>query len=70
MRERERLITVCDKCFCAGCWHGEIMCFDAQSAGTVQKSESQLKALAVEHPSAYSREKVERVCGSTVYVPL
>jgi hypothetical protein len=26
--------------------------------------------LAVEHPSNYSREKIERVCGSTAHVPI
>src|SRR4030042_3599611 len=32
-----KLITVCDKCFMASCWHGIFMCQDAQNAGTVGK---------------------------------
>lgn len=64
---RIRWITVCDKCLSASCWHGEFMCWESRSAGTVKKTESELDALHVEHPSNYSVEKVNRVCGSNEY---
>jgi hypothetical protein len=34
----DRKITVCDKCLCACCWHGEFMCDEAKYAGTVEKT--------------------------------
>lgn len=64
---RERLITVCDACLCASCWHGIFRCDDSQTAGTTKKTARQLRALNLEHPSYYSRKEVERVCGSTEY---
>jgi len=62
---RVRLITVCDKCFRACCWHGELMCQDSREAGTIQKTARELRMLNVEHPDNYSRKEVERVCGGT-----
>lgn len=61
---RPRLITVCDKCLQASCWHGEFMCFEARTAGTVRKTEAELDALHLEHPSHYSVENVARICGA------
>lgn len=29
MQDPDRLVTVCDHCLCASCWHGEFMCDDA-----------------------------------------
>ena len=46
----EELITVCDKCLMASCWHGEIMCWDSRSAGTTQRTRRELLALGLEHP--------------------
>lgn len=41
----DRMVTVCDKCLCACCWHGEFMCDEAKSAGTVDKSIRDLLAI-------------------------
>jgi hypothetical protein len=46
-----KLITVCDKCLQASCWHGEFMCDDARSAGTVDMTVAELALLNREHPS-------------------
>ena len=46
-----KLITVCDKCLRASCWHGEFMCDEARSAGTVEKTVAELTLLDREHPS-------------------
>jgi len=68
MMRRERLITVCDACLRACCWHGELFCEDYQTAGTTKKTARELRKLNLEHPSNYSRRHVELVCGSTEYV--
>jgi hypothetical protein len=47
------LITVCDVCRRASCWHGDFVC-DAVyevSAGTIQMTRRELLALNLEHPS-------------------
>ena len=64
-KRRERLITVCDACLCASCWHGIFFCQDYQTAGTVQKTSRELRKLDREHPSYYSRAEVERHAGGT-----
>lgn len=67
-KRRERLITVCDACLRACCWHGIFMCDDSRDAGLVQKTASELRKLNREHPSYYSRREVEKHCGGTDYV--
>lgn len=67
MSRRVRLIEVCDQCFRASCWHGEEMCGDARSAGTVLKTAAELRKINAEPPSYYSRENVERVCGDSIW---
>ena len=62
---RIRLITVCDACFRACCWHGIMMCDYSQGAGTVQKTAAELRKIGAEHPDYYSRKEVERVCGGS-----
>lgn len=47
---RIRLITVCDRCLRASCWHGEFMCEVSSIAGTVQKTAAELRRLNREHP--------------------
>jgi hypothetical protein len=47
----ETRVTVCDKCLQASCWHGEFMCNDARTAGTVEMTVAELAALNREHPS-------------------
>lgn len=42
-------ITVCDACFQASCWQGAFMCDYSSSAGTVQKTKSELELLALEN---------------------
>lgn len=46
----DKTITVCNKCLRACCWNGIFMCDDAQTAGTVEKTIAELKALDLEHP--------------------
>lgn len=58
------LVTVCDSCRCASCWHGEFMCEKSRSAGTVDVLASTLDRENREHPSYYSRERLARICGS------
>ncbi len=60
---KTRLITVCDKCFRASCWHGIFMCDDAVGAGLVTKTVAELKKLNVEHPSHYSVSEVRKHTG-------
>ena len=59
----DRMVTVCDKCLQASCWHGIFMCDEARYAGTVEKPVSELRRLKREHPSYYSVAAVRRVCG-------
>lgn len=59
----DRIVTVCSACLTASCWHGEMMCEDSRGAGTVSMPARELDKLGREHPSAYSVEKVRRVCG-------
>lgn len=65
--KRVRLITVCDKCFRACCWHGVLMCDASGSAGAVQKTAAELRKLGAEHPDYFSKREVERVCGTSDY---
>ena len=67
-KRRERLITVCDACLRACCWHGIFFCDDYLTAGTTQKTARELRKLGLEHPDYYSRKEVERVCGGTDWV--
>jgi hypothetical protein len=50
-RVEERLVTVCDKCLMASCWHGTFMCDDAQGAGLIEKTVAELEKLGREHAS-------------------
>jgi hypothetical protein len=36
-------VTVCDRCLRACCWHGEFMCDNARTAGTVVRTVKQLR---------------------------
>ncbi len=49
------LVTVCAECLTASCWLGESMCMRAHSATTVQRRESELRALGREHPSYWDK---------------
>lgn len=54
------IITVCDKCFTACCWHGDFMCDEARYAGTVEKSVGELRKLGLEHPSHWRVQLFEK----------
>ena len=58
-----RRVTVCAACLRASCWHGEFMCDEARSAGTVEIFAPTLRKLSLEHPSNYSPKKIREVCG-------
>lgn len=46
----EETIMVCDRCLRACCWQGEFMCDDAATAGVVEKTRAELRAINREHP--------------------
>jgi hypothetical protein len=49
-------ITVCSACLQSSCWQGKFYCDEYQTAGTVEKTRSELEALALEHPDNWTRE--------------
>ena len=57
------LVTVCASCRRAQCWHGDLLCDSASTAGTVDVPASQLDLEHREHPEHYSRENLLRICG-------
>jgi hypothetical protein len=61
--ENNKIIEVCSECFRASCWHGEFMCDDSQSAGTVLKTVSELSSLGLENSHHYENEKLVAVYG-------
>jgi len=50
------LITVCDACLTASCWHGGLMCDNNKNAGTVEKSIGELKKLNLENQDNWYRQ--------------
>ena len=65
---RDYLVTVCDACGRACCWHGLFYCEDYQTAGTKDVPASQLRKLKAEHSSYYSVRELMRVCGGVNYL--
>ena len=57
-KARERLVTVCSACLRASCWQGQFMCDAAQGAGTVERTVSDLRQMAREHPTWWDDEAV------------
>lgn len=55
----KKTVTVCDKCLTAACWQGRFMCQESQSAGTVEKTIEELKALDREHPDNWRNPQSE-----------
>ncbi len=51
MADDDRTVTVCGACLQASCWQGEFYCDDYKTAGTVEKTVAELRALNLEHPS-------------------
>lgn len=56
--EDDDLITVCSECLQASCWQAILFCEKADSAGVVQKTRRELKALNLEHPSYWKTDSV------------
>lgn len=42
-------VTVCANCLTAACWHGEFMCDEAYTSGTVSRTIKELRELNREH---------------------
>ncbi len=57
----DRMVTVCDNCLMASCWHGIFMCDESRYAGTINKPVSELLTLGREHPDYFSEKAVRRV---------
>lgn len=62
-KRRDYLVTVCDACCTASCWHGDFLCGRAGAAGTKQVMKSRLTQLALEAPYHYSRRRILEVTG-------
>ena len=54
----ERMVTVCDKCLQASCWHGIFMCDEARYAGTVEMPVSELLRLGHQSQPATAKTTV------------
>ncbi len=52
-----RKVTVCDKCLTASCWQGIFMCQENETAGTVQKTRTELRKLNLENPCYWKTDK-------------
>lgn len=55
--EDNDLITVCEKCLQASCWHGEFMCENAENADITQKTVKELRELKLEHEKNWIKQK-------------
>ena len=53
---KKSTVTVCSACLQATCWQGLFYCDDYRTAGTVEKTRSELEILALEHPSYWNRD--------------
>lgn len=49
------MVTVCDACLMACCWHGEFMCDKAGGAGTKDLPVAELRRLRRESEDYWSR---------------
>ena len=56
-----KVITVCNACLCATCWHGLFLCNESRNAGTVEKKVRDLKKLNLEHPKYWSIKHLNKV---------
>ena len=66
MREQEenKLVEVCDKCLTASCWYGEFMCDEADCAGTIFVTVSELRKDNREDEYYWSDVCMEKIYGS------
>jgi hypothetical protein len=62
-RKGGRQVMVCANCLCACCWHGEMMCWEAQDADTIMMPVSELRKLNREHSENFSVKKIVEVHG-------
>ena len=68
-QRRDYLVTVCDVCMRASCWHGLFICDGGQDAGTRDIASSELRKLKAEHPSYFTKAELMRVCGHVRDLP-
>ncbi len=59
--DKDRLITVCDACLTACCWHGIFYCDKYKTAGLVEKTVGELRILKREHPSYWSKKHLAKI---------
>jgi hypothetical protein len=57
------IVTVCDSCLRACCWHGLFMCDASRDAGTKELRASEVAKLDLEHHDYFSREQLLEVEG-------
>lgn len=62
------IITVCDKCFRASCWHGEFMCDEARDAGTTTRTVGQLKKLQYESMYHWKKQLTTPELGGKLFM--
>lgn len=62
-RPYDYLVTVCDKCRMASCWHGTFMCQQSDDAGTIEVLASTLDGEGREHPTYYSVKRLTAITG-------
>jgi len=53
----ERTVTVCAACLTASCWQYVFLCDKHKTAGTVQKTVAELRALGREHHSYWKSDE-------------
>lgn len=54
LRDKQRLVTVCDACLKASCWRGLFLCDDYVHAGTIDLSVSTLREIGREDPGYWT----------------
>jgi hypothetical protein len=59
----KRLVTVCDSCLRASCWHYIFPCDHYREAGLIDKTVDELRALNREHESYYLPHAFEPTLG-------
>lgn len=55
--ENDWTVTVCDSCLCACCWQGELYCYDATGAGTVDITIGEARSLGRESPDYWTKDE-------------
>ena len=50
----KQLILVCDRCLCASCWQGVVLCDEARHAGITYRTVAELRKLKREHPKFWN----------------